>query len=55
VPTVVEAFDLFKRGVDVAESIGVNEFVDAFVPDAAHLGFSGLQRLIYASMEVGNR
>ncbi len=55
VPAVDEAFVLFKNGVSVAESIGVNDRVGTFVPDAAHLDFAGLQRLIYASIESGQR
>ena len=55
VPALEEAFVLFKQGVSAAESIGVNERVDSFVPDAAHLDFAGLQRLIYASIESGQR
>ena len=55
VPALEEAFVLFKQGVSVAESIGVNERVEIFVPDAAHLDFAGLQRLIYASIESGQR
>ncbi|MBX3743653.1 MAG: metallophosphoesterase [Akkermansiaceae bacterium] len=55
VPTVDEAFTLFRKSVAAAESIGVNEFVDAIVPDAAHLDFEGLKRLVYAAAESRHR
>ena len=54
-PPVEDAFVLFRNGIAVAESVGVNAFVEAIVPDAAHLDFEGLQRLVYASAESGHR
>jgi hypothetical protein len=50
-PSVEDAFPLFKDAIAKAEAIGVNSFVDAVVPDAAHLDFVGLQRLLLASAE----
>jgi hypothetical protein len=41
-----------SQGVATAEAIGLNSAVSAGVPDAAHLNFGGLKRLVYASMEA---
>lgn len=55
VPKVDEAFTLFQKSLAAAESIGVSEFVDAVVPDVAHLDFEGLKRLVYASADAVRR
>ncbi len=54
-PNLEEAFALLQEAIASAELIGVNEFAEAVVPDAAHLDFSGLKRLVYASAETQNR
>ena len=52
VPSVEESFHLLHQGVVTAKAIGLNSAVSAVVPDAAHLNFDGLKRLVYASMEA---
>jgi tetratricopeptide (TPR) repeat protein len=52
VPTVEEAFVIFRKGVAAAELIGIHEAISTVVPDAAHLDFSGLQQLVYASIDA---
>jgi len=44
-----------RKGMIAAEAIGVNDAAEFWIPDAASLGFGGLQRLIYASIEVKKR
>ena len=52
VPTVQEAFDLFRRGVIAAQGFGANDPVISILPDAASITFKGLERLIDASIEA---
>ncbi|HAL71674.1 MAG TPA: hypothetical protein DCP71_07865 [Verrucomicrobiales bacterium] len=51
VPTIAEAFDWLRKGIKAAEAIGVSQLVESVVPDATHLDYDGLQRLIYASVD----
>lgn len=55
VPTIVEAFDWFAKGIAAAEAIGVHKSVARSVNCTANFKFDGLKRLIYSSMEANQR
>ena len=55
VPAIPDAFDVLRRGIIAAQSIGVHAAVAAVVPDARKLHFEGLRRLIAAATESMNR
>jgi hypothetical protein len=54
-PSVVQAFEVLRQGVIAAETVGINDSVEFWIPDAASLDFGGLRRLIDDSIEAKRR
>jgi hypothetical protein len=54
-PAIPGAFDVLRRGIIAAQSLGVQADVAAVVPDARTLDFGGLRRLIAAATESMSR
>jgi len=54
-PAISDAFDVLRRGIIAAQSIGVHPEVAAVVPDARSLDFGGLRQLIQAATESKSR